>query len=229
MIVSVIMIWFWDYYLEEGKRDDQPYACPMRAENLSNLPEALILTAKYDPLRDEGEAYARRLKDAGVNVTLKENFITVKGPKGELSRRIHPKVQVKIDDNNIVTTVQDETKETSSLHGLFTILITNMVTGVTKGFERVLEIVGVGYRAELKGRTAVFNIGYSHPINFDLPKGIDAKIDRTKVILSGIDRELLGLTAAKIRSLRKPEPYKGKGIKYADEMIRRKAGKAGAK
>jgi large subunit ribosomal protein L6 len=104
-----------------------------------------------------------------------------------------------------------------------------MVTGVTKGFEKALEIVGIGYRAELKGRTAVFHLGYSHPINFELPKGIEANIDKTKVTLSSIDKELLGKTAAKIRSFRKPEPYKGKGIKYADELIRRKAGKAGVK
>ena len=104
-----------------------------------------------------------------------------------------------------------------------------MVTGVTNGFEKVLLIVGVGYRAELKGRTAVFHLGYSHPINFELPAGVEAIMDKTKVTLSSIDKELLGGTAAKIRSFRKPEPYKGKGIKYADEIIRRKAGKAGIK
>jgi large subunit ribosomal protein L6 len=104
-----------------------------------------------------------------------------------------------------------------------------MVTGVSQGFEKVLEIVGVGYRAEMSGRTATFHLGYSHPIIFDLPDGIEAVIDKTKITLSGIDKELLGKTAAKIRSFRKPEPYKGKGIKYADEVIKRKAGKTGAK
>jgi large subunit ribosomal protein L6 len=99
---------------------------------------------------------------------------------------------------------------------------------VTKGFEKGLEIVGVGYRAELKGRTAIFNLGYSNPINFELPDGIDANVEKNKIVLTGIDKELVGRTAAKIRSLRKPEPYKGKGVKYVDEMIRRKAGKAGA-
>ncbi len=163
-----------------------------------------------------------------VKIKLEGDTIKVKGPKGELSRKIHPRVQVNIDGDNVMVSVADETRENLSLHGLFRILIDNMVTGVTKGFERVLEIVGVGYRAELKGRTAVFNLGYSHPINFELPDGIDAKIEKTKVILNGIDKELLGKTAAKIRGFRKPEPYKGKGIKYADEMIRRKAGKTGA-
>lgn len=163
-----------------------------------------------------------------VEIKLEKGFIIVKGPKGEITRRLHPKIQIKIDDDKIVLSKVDKTKETMSLHGLFRVLISNMVTGVTKGFEKALEIVGVGYRAELNGRTAVFSLGYSHPISFELPGGIDAKIEKTKVLLSGIDKELVGMTAAKIRNLRIPEPYKGKGIKYADELIRRKAGKAGA-
>jgi large subunit ribosomal protein L6 len=126
-------------------------------------------------------------------------------------------------------TVGDKTKEAGAMQGLARILVGNMVTGVTDGFERALEIVGVGYRAELKGKTAVLNLGYSHPIHFDLPDGIEAKIDKTRIVLSGVDKELLGETAAKIRGFRSPEPYKGKGIRYADESIRRKAGKAGAK
>jgi large subunit ribosomal protein L6 len=165
----------------------------------------------------------------GVEVRLEGGQLIIKGPKGELNLKVRPDVKLDIEDNNIAVSVVDETRGSRSVHGLFRVLIDNMVTGVTKGFERVLEIVGVGYRAELKGRTAVFNLGYSHPINFELPTGIDAKIEKTKITLSGIDRELLGMTAAKIRSFRKPEPYKGKGIKYAGEMIRRKAGKAGAK
>lgn len=164
----------------------------------------------------------------GVEVKLEGDSITVQGPKGKLERSIHPKVKVDIESENIVVSVTDQTRETRAFHGLFRALIANMVTGVTSGFNKVLEIVGVGYRAELKGRTAIFHLGYSHPIDFELPKGIDAQIDKTKVTLSGIDKELLGRTAAKIRSFRKPEPYKGKGIKYADEVIRRKAGKAGA-
>jgi large subunit ribosomal protein L6 len=128
-----------------------------------------------------------------------------------------------------VVTVHDTTKKSRSLHGLHRALIANMVTGVSQGFERVLEIVGVGYRAELSGRTAIFHLGYPRPINFELPEGIDAKIERTRITLTGKDKEILGKTAAKIRGFRKPEPYKGKGIRYAGETIRRKAGKTGAK
>jgi large subunit ribosomal protein L6 len=165
----------------------------------------------------------------GVEYKLEGDLLTVKGPKGELKQRIHPKVNVNVDSDELTVNVPDESKESRSLHGLFRVLVNNMVIGVTQGFEKTLEIVGVGYRAELKGRTAVFNLGYSHPIDFELPEGIDARIDKTRIVLSGMDKELLGLTASKIRSLRKPEPYKGKGIKYADEYIRRKAGKAGIK
>ncbi len=164
----------------------------------------------------------------GVEVNLHDDSITVKGPKGKLERILHSMVKVEIDSDKIVVSVVNTTREASALHGLFRALIANMVNGVTKGFVKVLEIVGVGYRAEMKGRTAIFNLGYSHPINYDLPDGVEAQIDKTKITLSSIDKELLGGTAAKIRSFRKPEPYKGKGIKYADEIIRRKAGKTGA-
>lgn len=164
-----------------------------------------------------------------VEIRLEGDHLKVKGPKGELNLKVHPKVKLEINDSSIAVSVVDETRESRSIHGLSRVLINNMVTGVTKGFERVLEIVGVGYRAELNGRTAVLNLGYSNPVRFDLPEGIDAKIEKTKIILSGIDKGLLGMTAAKIRSFRKPEPYKGKGIKYAEEFIRRKAGKTGAK
>ena len=166
---------------------------------------------------------------AGVDIKLEQGHLKVKGPKGELERQIHPKVSVKLEDGTALVEARDEERESKALQGLFRMLVANMVTGVTDGFEKGLEIVGVGYRAELKGRTAVLNVGYSEPVNFELPKGVDAKIDRTKIVLSSIDKELLGLTAAKIRAIRKPEPYKGKGIKYADEMIRRKAGKTGIK
>lgn len=164
-----------------------------------------------------------------VEIKLEGNLLRVKGPKGELERLIDPKVQVKIDGDRILVLASDQSRQSRSLHGLFTVLIGNMVTGVSNGFVKVLEIAGVGYRAELKGRTAVFSLGYSHPVDFELPEGIEADVERTKVVLKSIDKELLGLTAAKIRSFRPPEPYKGKGIKYADEKIRRKAGKAGAK
>ena len=165
---------------------------------------------------------------AGVEVKLEGDLMSVKGPKGELTQVIHPKVNVTTEDRVLTVSIADQSRESRALHGLFRVLVDNMVTGVSKGFVRVLEIVGVGYRAEMKGRTAVFNLGYSHPIELELPEGVDATIDRGKVTLSGIDKELLGKTAAKIRSLRKPEPYKGKGVKYAEEVIRRKAGKAGA-
>ncbi len=159
-----------------------------------------------------------------VEVKLEGDLLRVKGPKGELRRRVHPKVQVDMDGDKISVSVADGSRESRSLHGLFAVLINNMVTGVTKGFERVLEISGVGYRAVVNGRTAVFNLGYSRPIDFELPDGVDANIEKSKIILTGIDKELLGMTASKIRNLRRPEPYKGKGIKYAEEMIRRLAG-----
>lgn len=166
---------------------------------------------------------------AGVDVAIDGDQVRVKGPKGELKRAVHPKIGIQRDGDSLLIVANDESREARSLHGLFGALVSNMVMGVTKGFQRGLEIVGVGYRAEMNGRTAVFSLGHSHPIHFDLPEGIDATIEKSKIVLSGIDKELLGVTAAKIRGLRAPEPYKGKGIKYAEEIIRRKAGKAGAK
>ncbi|HDG98907.1 MAG: 50S ribosomal protein L6 [Deltaproteobacteria bacterium] len=167
----------------------------------------------------------------GVQVKMENDVLVVKGPKGELRRKVHPLVKLSINSDKIEVSVENtrKKKEAGALQGLFRVLLDNMVTGVTKGFERNLEIVGVGYRAEVSGDTVVFNLGYSHPINFRLPKGIEAKVDRNKITLSGVDKEILGQTAANIRALRPPEPFKGKGIKYEDEVIRRKAGKAGAK
>ena len=165
----------------------------------------------------------------GVTIDLKDDLLKIKGPKGELERKIHPKVSLQIDDGQILISVEEEGRETRALHGLFGALITNMVTGVSEGFERILEIVGIGYRAELSGSEVTFHLGYSHPITYELPKGVDAKIEKTKITLTSVDKEALGMTAAKIRSFRKPEPYKGKGIKYAEEYIKRKAGKTGAK
>ncbi len=164
-----------------------------------------------------------------VKVDIKDDLISIKGPKGELKRTINPKVRLNIENDQIMILVDDDSKESKSCHGLFRALVANMVKGVSQGFERILEIVGVGYRGEVSGRTATFHLGYSHPIVFELPQGIDANIDKAKITLTGIDKELLGRTAAKIRSFRKPEPYKGKGIKYAEEVIKRKAGKSGAK
>ncbi|UCF94270.1 MAG: 50S ribosomal protein L6 [Desulfobacterales bacterium] len=165
-----------------------------------------------------------------VKISYKDRVLTVQGAKGSLTRSIHPAVDLKIDDGvmNVTTMVDDRSGR--ALQGLTRSLVANMVTGVNQGFERVLEISGIGYRAELKGQMVVLNIGYSNPVEFDLPEGITAVVEKNNIIkLSGIDKEKLGRTAAAIRKLRPPEPYKGKGIKYAEERIRRKAGKAGTK
>ncbi len=154
----------------------------------------------------------------------------MKGEKGTLTRTIHPAVDLTIKDNTILVTIEQEDRKTRSLQGLTRSLVANMVDGVSKGFERTLEINGIGYRAEMKGKSIVLNLGYSHPIDFPLPDGIDATVDKNNVIkLFGIDKEKVGQTAASIRKLRKPEPYKGKGVKYAEEYIQRKAGKTGTK
>ena len=163
-----------------------------------------------------------------TEISYKDRLITVKGTKGTLTRSIHPSVDLKIDKDVVNVKILEENRNSGAFQGLVRSLVANMIQGVSNGFERVLEINGIGYRAELKGSAIVFNLGYSHPINFDLPKGIEASIDRNSVIkLNGIDKELLGHTAAAIRKLRPPEPYKGKGIKYAEENIRKKAGKTG--
>lgn len=165
-----------------------------------------------------------------VEVTFDGRMLSAKGPKGELRRFIHPKVELNIDKSQIAVSISDNSKESKSLFGLFRSLISNMVVGVNEGFKKTLEIVGVGYRVELSGNQLVFNLGYSNPIKYDIPPGIEVQLDqKNKVILSGIDKELLGITAAKIRSFRPPEPYKGKGVKYFEEKVRRKAGKTGVK
>jgi large subunit ribosomal protein L6 len=165
-----------------------------------------------------------------TNINFKDHMITVKGEKGSLTRRIHPDVELNIESNIITVIPKNENRQGRAIQGLVRSLVANMVVGVSSGFERVLEINGIGYRADLKGEQIVFNLGYSHPIEFDLPMGVSASIDKNNVIrLNGIDKELLGHTAASIRSLRPPEPYKGKGVKYAEEQIIRKAGKSGAK
>ncbi len=166
----------------------------------------------------------------GVEIQFDGAILTVRGPKGELRRSIHPSVELQIDDSRISLSISDGSKESRSLFGLFRTLISNMVVGVTEGFQRTLEINGVGYRAELSGDQLILNLGYSNPIAYDVPQGIKAQLEqRNRIILSGIDKELLGSTAAKIRALRAPEPYKGKGVKYLEERIRRKAGKTGIK
>jgi large subunit ribosomal protein L6 len=166
---------------------------------------------------------------SGVKITLDGQNIKVEGPKGRLERSINDQVEVKVDADQL--TIASRTEESgTALQGLTRSLIANMVDGVTTGFSKVLEINGVGYRAEMKGKTLSLSLGYSHPVDYPLPEGISAEVDAkaNTVTVSGIDKELVGATAAKIRSFRKPEPYKGKGIKYADERIMRKAGKTGA-
>jgi large subunit ribosomal protein L6 len=166
----------------------------------------------------------------GVKVDYKEPVITVKGPKGTLSREVHPKIQLDIQGDVITISPREETRDARALWGLTRSLVNNMVVGVSTGFTRVLEVIGVGYRADVQGQTLNLALGYSHPIEFPLPKGITAAVDKqNRITLEGFDKELLGLTAARIRALRKPEPYKGKGVKYAEEQIQRKVGKAGAK
>jgi large subunit ribosomal protein L6 len=165
-----------------------------------------------------------------TKITYKDKVITVQGEKGSLERAIHPSVDLAIEGGIINVTMVSNDRISRALQGLTRSLVANMLTGVSKGFDRVLEINGIGYRAELKGKSILFNLGYSHPINFALPEGISADIEKNNVVkLSGIDKELLGRTAASIRQLRPPEPYKGKGIKYAEEYVQRKAGKTGTK
>ncbi|PNU21604.1 50S ribosomal protein L6 [Geothermobacter hydrogeniphilus] len=166
---------------------------------------------------------------SGVKVALSGAVINVEGPKGKLSRSVHQDVSVEVGAEEILVKLGESAKGTA-MQGLTRSLIANMVEGVTKGFEKVLEINGVGYRADLKGNVLNLSLGFSHPVEFSLPDGITAEVEKqTKVFVRGIDKELVGSTAAKIRSFREPEPYKGKGIKYADERIIRKAGKAGKK
>jgi len=166
----------------------------------------------------------------GGTVTQDKNSIKVKGPKGELFRNLHSNMKVEISGNEVHVLRPDDSKVNKSLHGLTRALIQNMVQGVNETYKKSLEIVGVGYKAELKGKNILLNMGYSHPIYFVPPDGITLEVPvQTQINISGIDKELVGLVAAKIRSFRKPEPYKGKGIKYSDERIIRKAGKtAGA-
>ena len=164
-----------------------------------------------------------------MKVVYKGRTLSVKGPKGDLSRVIHEDIRLAVKEGFIHVLPSHNGKKTTALQGLTRTLVANMITGVTRGFERVLEITGVGYRVDLKSNVLTFVIGYSHPVVYRLPDGITATVGKNRVVLAGIDKELLGSTAATIRSFRKPEPYKGKGIKYAEERIRRKVGKSGAK
>jgi large subunit ribosomal protein L6 len=164
----------------------------------------------------------------GVVVNINDGIVSITGPKGELSRILPFGIKVRVNDGSVYIDRQDNSRPSRAKHGLVRALIFNMVKGVSEGFERRLEINGVGYRAEVAGQKITLSLGYSHPIVYEFPQGISAKVDKNIIILGGYDRELLGEIAAKIRSFRSPEPYKGKGIKYMEETIRRKVGKTGA-
>ncbi|MBS2097203.1 50S ribosomal protein L6 [Carboxylicivirga linearis] len=168
---------------------------------------------------------------SGVNVTVKDNAVTVKGPKGELVEKIHPELEVKVEDGTLTVERPNDEKEMRSMHGLYRSLINNMVVGVSEGYKKQLELVGVGYRATNQGQLLELALGYSHPIHLMLPSEIkvEAVTDRKSnpiITLESADKQLLGQVCAKIRSLRKPEPYKGKGVRFKGEVIRRKAGKS---
>ena len=163
---------------------------------------------------------------AGVTVEVKENnYVVVKGSKGTLERNLPVEMDIKVEDGQVVVTRPNDLKKMKALHGLTRTLIHNMVVGVSEGYQKVLEVNGVGYRAQKQGKKLVLSLGYSHPVEMEDPEGLEAVVEDNKIIVKGIDKEKVGQYAAEIREKRRPEPYKGKGIKYADEVIRRKVGK----
>jgi large subunit ribosomal protein L6 len=164
----------------------------------------------------------------GVTVSPKPDAFSVKGPKGELTKAMPSGVSLKVEGDKVVVSRADDSANNRARHGLMRAHLQNMVKGVAEGWTRELEINGVGYRAEVGGDTLTMALGYSHPVIFKLPKGVAAKVEKNRIILTGADRDTLGQTAAKVRELRAPEPYKGKGVKYAEEVIKKKVGKAGA-
>lgn len=166
---------------------------------------------------------------AGVKIEINGQHISVKGAKGSLERDVHQELDISLKDNQLLVNNRRESKKINALRGLTRSLVNNMVVGVTDGFKKTMIIEGVGYKANISGSKLTLNVGYSNPVEFDLPKDVSAEIEgNSKIVLESIDKELLGLTASKIRAVRKPEPYKGKGIRYEDEYIARKVGKAGA-
>ena len=167
---------------------------------------------------------------AGVEVKIAENnVVTVKGPKGTLEKALPTEMSIKLEDGQVVVTRPNDLKKMKSLHGLTRTLIQNMVIGVSQGYEKALEVNGVGYRAQKQGKKLVLSLGYSHPVEMEDPEGLESTVDGNKIVVKGIDKEKVGQYAAEIRDKRRPEPYKCKGIKYADEVIRRKVGKTGKK
>lgn len=167
---------------------------------------------------------------AGTQAKKEDGFILVKGPKGELKTKSNKLVKINIGEKEILVSIENEkSKKHKSMWGLYRSLINNMVIGVNEGYEKKLEVNGVGYKAQVSGKKLTLNVGYSHPVEFDAPEGIEISVEGNIITINGIDKQLVGETAAQIRKVRKPEPYKGKGIKYIDEIIRRKAGKAAAK
>ncbi|NCB92363.1 MAG: 50S ribosomal protein L6 [Clostridia bacterium] len=167
---------------------------------------------------------------AGVTVEVKENnYVVCKGSKGTLERELPIEMNINIEDGHVIVTRPNDLKKMKALHGLTRTLINNMVTGVNEGYQKVLEVNGVGYKAQKQGKKLVLSLGYSHPVEMEDPEGLETTVDGNKIIVKGISKEKVGQYAAEIREKRKPEPYKGKGIKYADEVIRRKVGKTGKK
>ena len=167
---------------------------------------------------------------AGTQAKIEKDFIIVNGPKGELKEKIHSLIKVDINDSKIIVSVENiDDKKEKSFWGLYRSLINNMVVGVNEGFEKKLEINGVGYRASISGKKLILNVGYSHPVEYNLPDNITVNVEGNVITVNGIDKQCVGEVAAQIRKVRKPEPYKGKGIKYIDEIIRRKVGKTAVK
>ncbi|WP_419787499.1 50S ribosomal protein L6 [Pseudodesulfovibrio sp.] len=164
---------------------------------------------------------------SGVEVTVGASEIQVKGPKGSMTTPVHESIAYAVEGNQVIVTRVDDSRISAAQHGLRRTLLSNCVEGVSKGYAKALEINGVGYKVSVQGKKIILNVGFSHPVEFDLPAGIEAKVEGSKLTLEGIDKQLVGEVAAQIRRVRPPEPYKGKGIKYADETIRRKAGKSG--
>ncbi|MBO0477213.1 50S ribosomal protein L6 [Vagococcus sp. DIV0080] len=165
---------------------------------------------------------------AGVTITQNGTTVTVKGPKGELTREFSPNITLNIEEGVVTLTRPDDSKENKTMHGTMRANLNNMVVGVSEGFSKALELIGVGYRAQLQGKKLVLNVGYSHPVEFDAPEGIEIEVpSNTSIIVKGSNKEVVGELAANIRGTRPPEPYKGKGIRYVGEFVRRKEGKTG--